>query len=122
MKHLTMFIVLIGSFFLIGATLAQIHGRNQDTPAGSIFPGAMPADLRGNIKRLAEILQQNLNEGKLTDAQIQQELQQGDLGSVVGGLSPEANKLLEEIRTSLQQNENSESLSLLLQLLANPGR
>ncbi len=83
--------------------------------AGSL--GALSPDLVPKIRELAMIVQKKLADGQIDDATIQRELQGGDVGAVIRGLGPDANRLLDEIKASLQSNYSEESLALLLQVL-----
>jgi hypothetical protein len=77
--------------------------------------GAIPPALLHQIQQLAGLLQRNVAEGKLSDAQIQSELQQGNLAAVIHGLGPEAASLLEQIKTTLQSNYTELQLNAMLQ-------
>ena len=83
-------------------------------------PGALSGfspNLLSKIRALALIVQKKMADGQITGATLQQELQGGDASAAIRGLGPEANRLLEEIKTSLQSNYSEESLSVLLQAL-----
>jgi hypothetical protein len=79
--------------------------------------GGLPADLLPKLTGLAHILQQQIAEGKLTEAQIYRELYDGDLARVIRGLGPEASQLLDDISASLKGRQSDESLSALLSTL-----
>lgn len=81
--------------------------------------GGLSPDLVSNIRALAILVQKRMAEGQINDAMLQRELQRGDAGSVIRGLGPDANRLLDEIKTSLQANYSEESLAVLLQALTN---
>jgi hypothetical protein len=51
---------------------------------------------------------------------IQRELQAGDVGAVIRGLGPDANRLLDELKASFQSHYSEESLAVLLQLFMGP--
>lgn len=76
--------------------------------------GHLSPDLLSKIRALAIIVEKKQADGQITDATLQRELQGGDPGAAIRGLGPDANRLLEEIKASLQSNYNEESLSLLL--------
>jgi hypothetical protein len=50
--------------------------------------GAIPSALLPQIQQLASLLQRNVAEGKLSDAQIQSELEQGNLAALIHRLGP----------------------------------
>ena len=77
--------------------------------------GAIPSALLPQIQQLAALLQRNVAEGKLSDAQIQSELEQGNLAALIHGLGPEAASLLEQIKTTLQSNYTAVQLDGMLQ-------
>jgi hypothetical protein len=77
--------------------------------------GAIPSALLPQIQQLASLLQRNVAEGKLSDAQIQSELEQGNLAALIHRLGPEAASLLEQIKTTLQSNYTEVQLDGMLQ-------
>jgi hypothetical protein len=81
--------------------------------------GALSPDLISKIRELAILVQKKLADGQINDATLQRELQGGDVGAVIRGLGPDANRLLDEIKVSLQSNYSEESLAVLLQALTN---
>lgn len=83
--------------------------------------GAIPPTLLPQIQQLAGLLQRNVAEGKLSDAQIQRELQQGNFAAVIGRLGPEAAALLDHIKTILQSNYTQAELNGMLQSLLGVG-
>ncbi len=89
---------------------AQLGGNQQDT--ASIL-NSMPPDVLAKVRSLAQILQQGLKEGKISDAEIQQGLTSGQLGEKLKQLSPEAAQLLEEITDASRQGKGSGEESLM---------
>lgn len=89
---------------------AQLGGGQQD--AASILNG-MPPDILAKVRSLAQILQQGLNEGKISDAEIQQGLTSGQLGEKLKQLSPEANQLFDEISDASRQGKGPGEESLM---------
>ena len=81
---------------------AQLGGGQQD--AASIING-LPPDVLAKARSLAQILQQSLKDGKISDADIQQGLTSGQLGEKLKQLSPEAGRLLEEISDASRQGK-----------------
>jgi hypothetical protein len=81
---------------------AQLRGGQQD--AASILNG-MPPDVLAKVRSLAQILQQGLKEGKISDADIQQGLTSGQLGEKLKQLSPEASQLFDEISDASRQGK-----------------
>jgi hypothetical protein len=60
------------------------------------------------------MLQQNINEGKITEAQIQRELTSGNLQQTIKSINPEASYLLDDINASMKKSPNAENLPDLL--------
>ncbi|MBU6479516.1 MAG: hypothetical protein KGS09_03100 [Nitrospirae bacterium] len=75
---------------------------------------ALPSDVLAKVRQLAQLLQQNINEGKITDAQIQHELMSGNLQQTIKSINPEASHLLDDINASMKNSPNAESLPGLL--------
>ncbi|MEK9140108.1 MAG: hypothetical protein AAB308_03545 [Nitrospirota bacterium] len=89
---------------------AQLGGGQQD--AASIL-NSIPPDVLAKVRSLAQILQQGLKEGKISDAEIQQGLTSGQLGKKLKQLSPEASQLFEEISDASRQGKGPGEESLM---------
>jgi hypothetical protein len=104
-------IVVLGLSILSALpSYAQLGGGQQD--AASILNG-MPPDVLAKVRSLAQILQQGLKDGKISDADIQQGLASGQLGEKLKQLSPEASQLLEEISDASRQGKGPGEESLM---------
>jgi len=120
MSHWAISIVLTVSLLLAAAPAsAQTSGSHPPANAAGIL-NALPPDLYMKLERLAQLLDQNIKAGKLTDAQLQQELMSGRLEQTIRGLGPEANQLLEEIQSDMQ-NGKGPGESALMPLLGGLG-
>ena len=99
--------------FLLSLTISAHaqHGSGQQD-AASILNGMRP-DVLAKVRSLAQILQQGLKEGKISDAEIQQGLTSGQLGEKLKQLSPEATQLLEEISDASRQGKGPGEESLM---------
>jgi hypothetical protein len=75
---------------------------------------AFSPDVLAKVQRLAQLLQQNINEGKITDAQIQRELMSGNLQQTIKSIDPEAGDLLDDINSSMKNSPNAGNLPDLL--------
>ena len=84
--------------------------------------GELPPDTMKKVEALGKILQQDLKEGKLTEAQLHEELMTGDLEQKLRELNPEAGSLLDDIADSMKNHPNADSLPNLLNGLAGGGR
>ena len=89
---------------------AQLGGGQRD--AASILNG-MPPDVLAKVRSLAQILQQGLKDGKISEVEIQQGLTSGQLGEKLKQLSPEAPQLLEEISDASRQGKGPGEESLM---------
>jgi hypothetical protein len=76
--------------------------------------GALPPEVLPKIDQLARLLQQVVNDGTLSERQINQEMNHGNLAGLVDDLNPEAKQLLDDISTSSRANHSEETLCLLL--------
>jgi hypothetical protein len=104
-------IVLCGLLLsLVIPAYAQFGGDRQD--AAGILNG-MPPDVLAKVRSLAQILQQGLKDGKISEAEIQQGLTSGELGEKLKQLSPEAAQLLEEITDASRQGKGPGEESLM---------
>ena len=76
--------------------------------------GELSPDTMSKVEALGKILQQDLKEGKLTEAQLHEELMSGTLEQKLRGLNPEAGPLLDDIADSMKNHPNAEGLPNLL--------
>ncbi len=81
---------------------------------------ALPPEVLEKVRALAGLLQQSISKGALTDAQIQRELQDGQLEQTIRGLGPDADRLMQEITSGLKSGQGEGALSGLLQGLTQP--
>lgn len=104
--------IALYGFLLLGAipAHAQLGGGRQD--AVNILNG-MPPDVLAKVRSLAQVLQQGIKDGKISDAEIQQGLTSGQLGEKLKQLSPEAAQLFEEISDASRQGKGPGEESLM---------
>ena len=112
MPCLVVFLMLIQS-----PSEAQIDVDSQMGQSNAGALGGLPPELISKIQALAVLLQQKTAEGKINDAAIQQHIQSGDAAGAIRGLGPEAEHLLNDIKSAFQSNYSEESLNVLLQAL-----
>jgi hypothetical protein len=117
MKHMILLCLVSGGLFLTTPSQGQIGTDSQIKPQETGVLGQLSPDVLSKIRSLAILVEKKQAEGQITDATLQQELQGGDASAAIRGLGPDANRLLEEIKSSLQSNYSEESLSILLQVL-----
>ncbi len=84
--------------------------------------GELPPDTMKKVEALGKILQQDLKEGKLTEAQLHEELTSGALEQKLRGLHPEAGPLLDDIADEMKDHPNADSLPNLLNGMVGGGR
>jgi len=100
--------------FLFAEAYAQMASgvHPPENTAGTL--DALPSDVQAKVQQLGEMLQQDIKEGKITEAQIQRELMSGDLQQTINSMNPEAGQLLDEINASMKNSPNAENLPDLL--------
>ena len=100
--------------FLVAEADAQMApgGPLPQNTAGIL--DTLPSDVLAKVQQLGEMLQQDIKEGKITEAQIQRELMSGNLQQTIKSMNPEASQLLDEINASLKNSPNAENLPDLL--------
>jgi len=109
---LVVFLMLIES-----PSEAQIDVDSQMGQSNAGALGGLQPELISKIQALAVLLQQKTAEGKINDGAIQQHIQSGDAAGAIRGLGPEAERLLNDIKSAFQSNYSEESLNVLLQAL-----
>ena len=99
---------------LSSLALAQMPLSGQNQADILKLLGELPPDTMTKVEALGKILQQDLKEGKLTEAQLHEELMSGTLEQKLRGLNPEAGPLLDDIADSMKNHPNAENLPNLL--------
>ena len=89
---------------LFAATPALAQSAEDPTPPANAagILNSLPPDRNEKLQQLSELLDQSIKEGKITEAQIQQELTSGHLEQTIRSLGPEANQLLDEIHSDMK--------------------
>ena len=82
----------------------------------------LPPDVMVKIQQLGKILQQDLKEGKLTQAQIQDELLSGNLDQKLRALNPKAGPLLDDSAQAMKSHPNADNLPHILDRLMGPAK
>lgn len=114
MKSWTMLMFL--TLWCIGqsAALAQMPMSGPSQSNILKLMNELPPETRKNIEQLGKLLQQDLNEGKLTEAQIQHELMSGNLEQKLRDLHPEAGPLLDDVTQATKHHSQPEDLTRIL--------
>lgn len=89
---------------------AQLGGGPQG--AENILNG-MPPEMLAKVQSLAQIIQQNIKEGKLTDDEVQRGMMSGQLGERLKQLSPEAGQLFSDITQASKEGKGPGEESLM---------
>ena len=76
--------------------------------------GDLSPDLQVKVAQLGQVLGEALQDGRLTDAQIQTALKTGDATAMIRGLGPQAIHLLQDIASDLKIRYTEEELSAIL--------
>jgi hypothetical protein len=122
MKTWTMLVLL--TLWCIGQSeaLAQMPMSGSSQANMLNLMSELPPETMKSIQQLGAILQRDLKEGKLTEAQIQQELSSGNLEQKLRDLNPEAGPLLDDVTQAMKYHSNPEDLTHILTGLAGSGQ
>lgn len=106
--------LLVLCFFGSSSAGAQIQMGGQSQADILKLLGELPPETMKKVEALGKILQQNVKEGKLTDAQMHEELLSGNLDQKIRSLNPKAGPLLDDIGQAMKNHPNAENLPNLL--------
>ena len=101
--------------FFCAETFAQVAPpgvRPPQNAAGVL--DALPSDVQAKMQLLGQMLQQDITEGNITEAQIQRELMSGHLQQTINSMNPKAGQLLDEITASMKNSPTADNLPDLL--------
>lgn len=116
-------LLFLGLYLVFNNTVpAQMPIDGQSQADVLKLMGELPPETMKNVETLGKILQQDLKEGKLTQARIQEELKAGTLEQTLRVLNPEAGPLLDDIGQQMKNHPNAENLPNLLNGLAGDGK
>ena len=123
MKLYRLWIAIAVSLFVTTPALAQSAESNPPANAADIL-NSLPPDLHKKLQQLSELIDQNIKAGKITDAQIQQQLTSGGLERTIRSLGPEANRLFDEINVNMKNGKGpgEDALMPLLGGLSEAGK
>lgn len=122
MKTWTMVVLLTLWFFGYTSVLAQMPISGQSQADILRLLSELPPETMKKVELLGKMLQQDLQEGKLTPAQIQEELTSGNLEQTLRNLNPEAGPLLDDLAQAMKSHPDTDSLPNLLNGLVGAGR
>ena len=116
-------LLLLGFCLIFTSTLlAQMPIDGQSQADVLTLLGELSPETMKNVEALGKIMQQDLKEGKLTQARIQEELKSGTFEQTLRDLNPEAGHLLDDIGQQMKNHPNAENLPNLLNGMAGAGR
>lgn len=108
-------LLLLGLCLVFNSTLlAQMPIDGHSQAEILKLMGELPPGTMKNVEALGKILQQDLKEGKLTQARIQEELKSGTFEQTLRNLNPETGPLLDDIADEMKDHPNADSLPNLL--------
>lgn len=105
----------------VSAVQAQMPVDGQSQAEILKLYSELPPETMKNVEALGKILQQDLKEGKLTQARMQEELKFGTFEQTLRNLNPETGPLLDDIGQQIKNHPNAENLPNLLNGLVGPG-
>lgn len=94
---------------LLCAVSVYAQGQQEAT---KILQG-MPPETLAKVQSLAQMLQQNIKEGKLTDDEVKRGMMSGQLGEKLKQMNPEAGQLLHDISEASKQGNGPGEESLM---------
>ena len=116
-------LLLLGLCLVFNSTvLAQMPIDGQSQAEVLKLLGELPPETMKNVEALGKILQQDLKEGKLTQARMQEELKSGTFEQTLRNLNPEAGPLLDDIGQQMKNHPDAENLPNLLNGMVGPGK
>lgn len=116
-------LLFLGLYLVFNNTVpAQMPIDGQSQAEVLKLMGELPPETMKNVEVLGKILQQDLKEGKLTQARIQEELKSGTFEQTLRNLNPEAGPLLDDIGQQMRNHPDADRLPDLLNGMAGPGK
>lgn len=110
MKQACVSIVLVIGFI---GLLALPSAAQMGTGEAATILSTMPPDLFARVQTLANLLQQGIKEGKLTEAEVQQGMLSGHLSEKIKSYNPQAGQLLDEIIDAMKNGKGPGADSLM---------
>jgi len=107
--HFRTYLIVWGVMVLLALPCSAQMGTGE---AAKILNN-MPPDLFAKIQALAQHLQQGIREGKLSEAEVQQDMMSGHLAEKLKGLNPQAGQLFDEINGAMKSGEGPGEAALM---------
>lgn len=102
-QHVHWFVIAMSLIAFTPASAQSTEGHPSDSAAGIL--NSLPPDLHNKLQQLSQLIDRNIKAGKITEAQVQQELLSGRLEQTIRSLGPEANQLFDEIKTDMKNGK-----------------
>ena len=119
MKQHALWPIIAISLLAVAPAWAQSTEDHPSDNAVGVL-NSLPPDLQKKLQQLSQLIDQNIKAGKLTEAQVQQELMSGHLEQTIRSLGPEANQLFDEIKSDMK-NGNGLGEDALMPLIGGLG-
>ena len=102
--------IAIGVLAVFAApTFAQMAGPNE---AMSIL-NRLPPDVYAKVQALAQMLDQSIRDGKISEADVQRNLLSGQLGDKLKSVNPDAGRLLDDLSETMKKGNGPGPESLM---------
>jgi hypothetical protein len=102
-QHVHWFVIAMNLITVATASAQSTEGHPSDNAAGIL--NSLPPDLHNKLQQLSQLIDRNIKAGKITEAQVQQELLSGRFEQTIRSLGPEANQLFDEIKTDMKNGK-----------------
>jgi hypothetical protein len=102
-QHVHWFVIAMSLIPVAPASAQSTEDHPSDNAAGIL--NSLPPDLHNKLQQLSQLIDRNIKAGKITEAQVQQELLSGRLEQTIRSLGPEANQLFDEIKTDMKNGK-----------------
>jgi hypothetical protein len=102
-QHLSWFVIALSLIAVAPAWGQPTEGHPSDSATGVL--NTLPPDLHKKLQQLSQLIDQNIKAGKLTEAQVQQELMSGRLEQTIRSLGPEEKQLFDETKTDMKNGK-----------------
>ncbi len=104
--------IVLCSLLVIAQASAQSPGNDPPANAAGIL-NSLPPDLYKKLQQLSQLMDQSIKSGRLTEAQIRQQLMSGRLEQTIRSLGPEADRLFDEISGDMRTGKGPGEEALL---------
>jgi hypothetical protein len=123
MPYLIILLATLLSLWSLAPAQAQHAGSHVPSDAAGVL-NSLPPDLYRKLQQLSLLLDQNIKAGRITEAQVRQELMSGELEHTIRSLGPEAAQLMDEFKTDISAGKGpgEDALMPLLGGLSGMGR